>query len=133
MPDTHAGMGMPIGGVIATKGVVIPNAVGVDIGCGMAYVGTNIPVKVLKETMTGNGNLVQGIVGDIMRSIPVGFAHHKTPMPCYTMPSQLCGVGKSLRRKCLGAPQGGCPCKKRRADRDSRRYGLLQLCGHGSW
>ena len=85
MPDTHAGMGMPIGGVIAAKGVVIPNAVGVDIGCGMAYVGTNIPVKVLKETMTGNGNLVQGMVGDILRNIPVGFAHHKTPMPCYTM------------------------------------------------
>lgn len=89
MPDTHAGMGMPIGGVIAAKGVVIPNAVGVDIGCGMAYVGTNIPVKVLKETMTGNGNLVQGIVGDIMRSIPVGFAHHKTPMPCYTMDAAM--------------------------------------------
>ncbi len=85
MPDTHAGMGMPIGGVIAAKGVVIPNAVGVDIGCGMAYAGTNIPVRVLKETMTENGNLVQGIVGDILRNIPVGFAHHKIPMPCYTM------------------------------------------------
>lgn len=85
MPDTHAGMGMPIGGVIATKGVVIPNAVGVDIGCGMAYVGTNIPVQILKETMTGNGNIIQGMVGDILRNIPVGFAHHKTVMPCYTM------------------------------------------------
>lgn len=85
MPDTHAGMGMPIGGVIATKGVVIPNAVGVDIGCGMAYVGTNIPVRVLKETQTGNGNIIQGMVGDILRNIPVGFAHHKTVMPCYTM------------------------------------------------
>jgi tRNA-splicing ligase RtcB len=30
MPDTHAGKGMPIGGVIATEGVIIPNAVGVD-------------------------------------------------------------------------------------------------------
>ena len=38
MPDTHAGMGMPIGGVIAAEGVVIPNAVGVDIGCGMETV-----------------------------------------------------------------------------------------------
>ncbi len=85
MPDTHAGMGMPIGGVIAAKGVVIPNAVGVDIGCGMAYVGTNIPVQALKETMTGNGNIIQGMVGDILRNIPVGFAHHKTIMPCYTM------------------------------------------------
>ncbi len=89
MPDTHAGMGMPIGGVIAAKDVIIPNAVGVDIGCGMAYVGTNIPVKVLKETMTGNGNLIQGMVGDILRNIPVGFSHHKTPMPCYTMDQAL--------------------------------------------
>lgn len=85
MPDTHTGMGMPIGGVIATKGVIIPNAVGVDIGCGMAYVGTNIKVDEIKDIMTGNGTLIQGIVGDILRNIPVGFAHHKTEMPCYTL------------------------------------------------
>lgn len=85
MPDTHAGMGMPIGGVIAADGVVIPNAVGVDIGCGMIYTQTNVKVEALKETVTGNGNLIQAIVGDIMRNIPVGFAHHKTPMPCYTL------------------------------------------------
>lgn len=39
MPDTHTGKGMPIGGVIAAKQVLIPNAVGVDIGCGMALGG----------------------------------------------------------------------------------------------
>ena len=50
MPDTHAGMGMPIGGVIAAKDVIVPNAVGVDIGCGMAYVRTNVPVSGDKET-----------------------------------------------------------------------------------
>ena len=33
MPDTHQGYGMPIGAILATKGVIIPNAVGVDIGC----------------------------------------------------------------------------------------------------
>lgn len=33
MPDAHFGYGVPIGGVFASKGVVIPNAVGVDIGC----------------------------------------------------------------------------------------------------
>lgn len=85
MPDTHAGMGMPIGGVIATDGVIIPNAVGVDIGCGMVYTQTNIKVDLLKEIVTGNGNLIQAMVGDIMRNVPVGFAHHKTPMPCYTL------------------------------------------------
>ncbi|MDE7038314.1 MAG: RtcB family protein, partial [Lachnospiraceae bacterium] len=45
MPDTHKGKGMPIGGVIAAKDVIIPNAVGVDIGCGMSYIHTNILVQ----------------------------------------------------------------------------------------
>ena len=42
MPDTHEGYGMPIGGVIATDNVIIPNAVGVDIGCGMLAVQTSL-------------------------------------------------------------------------------------------
>lgn len=85
MPDTHAGMGMPIGGVLAADGVVVPNAVGVDIGCGMAYTETNVRLDDIKDIMTGNGTMIQAMVGDIMRNIPVGFAHHKTPMPCYTL------------------------------------------------
>lgn len=85
MPDTHTGKGMPIGGVIAADGVIIPNAVGVDIGCGMAYTETNIRLDEIREIVTGNGTLIQAIIGDIMRNIPVGFAHHKTEMPCYTL------------------------------------------------
>ncbi|MBQ9518939.1 MAG: RtcB family protein [Firmicutes bacterium] len=81
MPDTHTGMGMPIGGVIACEGAVIPNAVGVDIGCGMAFVQTDIPVSLLREAMTGSGTLVQTICGDILRNIPVGFNHYKKPQP----------------------------------------------------
>jgi tRNA-splicing ligase RtcB len=77
MPDTHQGYGMPIGGVICTKDVIIPNAVGVDIGCGMGFIETNIPVKLLKDTETVNGNLVKMIVGQIMRDVPVGFTKHK--------------------------------------------------------
>ena len=77
MPDTHAGMGMPIGGVIATEGVIIPNAVGVDIGCGMAFVKSNIKVSEISSITTENGSLVQGIVGDVLRTIPLGFKHHK--------------------------------------------------------
>lgn len=45
MPDCHPGYGMPIGGVIAVDNAVIPNAVGVDIGCGMGSVRTNFPVS----------------------------------------------------------------------------------------
>jgi tRNA-splicing ligase RtcB len=69
MPDAHQGYGMPIGGVLATKGVVIPNAVGVDIGCGMCAVKTslkNISLEQLKE-----------ILGGIRDSIPTGFNHHQ--------------------------------------------------------
>lgn len=35
MPDAHVGYGLPIGGVLATEGTVIPYAVGVDIACRM--------------------------------------------------------------------------------------------------
>ena len=35
IPDSHVGYGMPIGSILTTSGVVVSNAVGVDIGCGM--------------------------------------------------------------------------------------------------
>jgi tRNA-splicing ligase RtcB len=71
MPDVHAGYGMPIGGIIATEGVVIPNAVGVDIGCGVAFCETNIRQDRL------DGEILNSLVGQIMRNIPTGFEHHK--------------------------------------------------------
>jgi len=71
MPDAHSGYGMPIGGVIAAEDVIIPNAVGVDIGCGIAYVETNIS----KDELSREG--YERLVNRIMRRIPTGFAHHK--------------------------------------------------------
>jgi len=84
MPDVHEGYGMPIGGVIATENVIIPNAVGVDIGCGIIYAHTNIPVSLLRNTKTSSGTLVQNITGQIMRDVPTGFEHHKEPQQCNT-------------------------------------------------
>lgn len=49
MPDCHAGLGMPIGGVIAARDAVIPSAVGVDIGCGMIAVETDVPAERFSE------------------------------------------------------------------------------------
>lgn len=72
MPDAHGGKGMPIGGVLATKGVVIPNAVGVDIGCGMCAVKTNISVAELSTD-----TLRKGILRGIRKAIPLGREHHK--------------------------------------------------------
>ncbi len=79
MPDTHTGKGMPIGGVIAAKDMVIPNAVGVGIGCGMDFVPTNIKVEDIRGIQTGNGTLIQSIIGNIMRSIPLNTERYKTP------------------------------------------------------
>ena len=79
LPDCHTGYGMPIGGVLAALDAIIPNAVGNDIGCGVAFVHTNVPAKLLSEIRTNSGTLAESIVGDIMRSIPTGFRHHKQP------------------------------------------------------
>ena len=69
MPDYHLGYGIPIGGVLATKGAIIPNAVGYDIGCGMLAMQTflhDIDQKTLIK-----------IKADIEKYIPVGSNHHK--------------------------------------------------------
>lgn len=69
MPDSHQGYGMPIGGVMATKAVIVPNAVGVDIGCGMCAVPTSLEA-ISTETL-------KDIMGGIRNAVPVGFNHHK--------------------------------------------------------
>jgi len=79
MPDAHLGYGMPIGGVMATEGVVVPNAVGVDIGCGMYAVQTDLrrpsPEKLKK------------ILSLIRELIPVGFNRHQIARPENLMPN----------------------------------------------
>ena len=69
MPDAHFGYGMPIGGVMATEDVVVPNAVGVDIGCGVCSVQTSL-TDISKETL-------KDILAGIRQLIPTGFSHHK--------------------------------------------------------
>lgn len=97
MPDTHCGFGMPIGGVLASKDYVCPASVGNDIGCGMGYVQTNVPVSSFKDATTKDGqNLIWAMLANISRNIPVGFNHHKTPQEEWA-PSNLGeGVNVSL-------------------------------------
>lgn len=52
MPDVHFGMGATVGSVIATKGAVIPAAVGVDIGCGMAAQRTSLSASDLPDSLS---------------------------------------------------------------------------------
>ncbi len=75
MPDCHVGYGMPIGGVIACGAAVIPNAVGVDIGCGMGAVKTSFMAEQL-----GGIPRIREILEAIKRLVPVGEGncHKKT-------------------------------------------------------
>ena len=82
MPDVHAGMGMPIGGVLACKDVVIPNAVGVDIGCGMCAVKSNYKVTDISQDV-----LRKKIMNGIRQRIPLGMAHHTQPQPETCLPN----------------------------------------------
>lgn len=66
MPDTHVGFGMPIGAILATKRVIIPNAVGVDIGCGMRAIKTNLTKAQMQEKL-------DTVLHLILSEIPTGF------------------------------------------------------------
>ena len=70
MPDCHSGYGMPIGGVLAVQNVVVPNAVGVDIGCGMCAIQTTLKVADIE------GETLHQIREHIKADIPVGHKHH---------------------------------------------------------
>jgi tRNA-splicing ligase RtcB len=74
MPDVHLGKGATVGSVIATKGAIIPAAVGVDIGCGMVAVRTNLTSHDLPASLTNlrleleskipHGRTMDGKLGD---------------------------------------------------------------------
>ena len=83
MPDAHLGYGMPIGGVMASEEMVIPNAVGVDIGCGMCAVKTS-----LTSISTEKLKLV---LGGIRNTIPLGFKHHNKKQHSSLMPKVQSG------------------------------------------
>jgi tRNA-splicing ligase RtcB len=70
MPDVHLGKGALVGSVIATKEAIIPAAVGVDVGCGMAAV----KMPFTAEQLEGK---LKKIRLDIEAAIPVGFGENK--------------------------------------------------------
>ena len=87
MPDAHYGMvnGAPIGGVIACNKVVVPNFVGIDIGCGMIAVKTN-----LTRDQIDNEDIRKKLHHSISRGIPMGFSHN-TQVRINTLKNKLQG------------------------------------------
>src|SRR4051812_28604306 len=51
MPDVHYGIGATVGSVVPTESAIIPAAVGVDIGCGMVAVETDLPAAQLPDSL----------------------------------------------------------------------------------
>ncbi|MEZ4444834.1 MAG: RtcB family protein [Polyangiaceae bacterium] len=62
MPDVHVGKGATVGSVIATKGAIIPAAVGVDIGCGMCAVRTTLTASDLPDSLGGLRSAIERAV-----------------------------------------------------------------------
>jgi tRNA-splicing ligase RtcB len=62
MPDVHHGIGATVGSVIATKGAIIPASVGVDIGCGMMAVRTNLIASDLPDNLAGVRSAIEAAV-----------------------------------------------------------------------
>jgi tRNA-splicing ligase RtcB len=62
MPDVHWGMGATVGSVIATRGAIIPAAVGVDIGCGMMAVRTSLTSASLPDNLHAVRSAIEAAV-----------------------------------------------------------------------
>lgn len=65
MPDVHTGIGATVGSVVATRGAIIPAAVGVDIGCGMCAAQTTLMASDLPDHL-------DGVRSAIERAVPHG-------------------------------------------------------------
>ena len=104
MPDSHTGYGMPIGSVLATKGVVVPNAVGVDIGCGMCAQKTSLKTISKDE--------LKEVLKEARRVIPLGFNWHEEAQDETFMPKNyedlvIVSQGYDKARKQIGSLGGG--------------------------
>lgn len=93
MPDCHVGYGMPIGGVIACRDAIIPNAVGVDIGCGMGAVRTTATIEQLPDLVS-----IRKILEDIKYRVPVGEGNgHRHPQTWHGFETFEDGLGRGGR------------------------------------
>ena len=70
MPDVHVGKGATVGSVIAMRAAVAQAAVGVDIGCGMTAVRTDVTASDLPDSL-------RSMRSHIERAVPVGVARHE--------------------------------------------------------
>jgi tRNA-splicing ligase RtcB len=99
MPDTHVGYGMPVGGILAAEGTVVPNAVGVDIGCGICFVDTDLP------SHSFDISALRDLVNRLMKKIPTGFDRHKVKKRCEAL-ARFSSVKRSAELLLREIPEG---------------------------
>lgn len=94
MPDAHVGIGATVGSVIATKGAIVPAAVGVDIGCGMIAVDTGLTSAALPDDLGP-------LHGAIREAVPagVGKGHITANLPAFTAHGPLYAPATTLSDK----------------------------------
>jgi tRNA-splicing ligase RtcB len=68
MPDIHEGFGLPIGGVMATAGLISVGAVGMDINCGVRL----LTSKLAYDPKVFSPEFLRTLINKIEREIPIG-------------------------------------------------------------
>lgn len=74
MPDVHRGIGATVGSVLPLVDAVIPAAVGVDIGCGMMAIRTNMLGRQLPDNLATVRDAIE-------RTTPVGRGRWRNDKP----------------------------------------------------
>lgn len=82
MPDIHTGYGVPVGSVVAMRQAVSPSAVGVDIGCGMMAVRTNVSLADLPDDLGPMRAAIETVV-------PVGFNSNDGTAPVLRLEQKI--------------------------------------------
>lgn len=96
MPDCHAGTGCVIGTTIQLKDKVVPNLVGVDIGCGMLAIKLNHQIDLNEFDSAINGN------------IPSGFSIHERAVVKYEpLKDIIAPIDIDHANKSIGSLGGG--------------------------
>lgn len=123
MPDAHQGYGMPVGGVLFADKAIVPYAIGVDIGCGVALIETDVAAADID---------VVALLAQIARDVPVGNgpqAQHKQPEgEPYSLPVDLSDAARMAMEAAvvqLGSLGGGNHFLELQADDDGRAWFML--------
>ncbi|NCN09749.1 MAG: RtcB family protein [Leptospira sp.] len=125
MPDVHYGMGATVGSVFASEHYICPNAVGVDIGCGMAA----IPIPNLKSSHL-SWDQKQEIHSEIKKRVPTGMSAHDKPRtaPVLDNPNRSKWLNQQISKKTacqIGTLGGGNHFIELVEDKDSQVWIFL--------